>query len=257
MAPAGLNGWKREQHPSLFAVAALQPGFRMKVFQESVETVVMNRIDWKSTALERTVGVRRTLRTQAIILGTIVAALWLIEVFDAAFLRGALDGYGIQPRTLASLPAIFVAPLLHSGFGHLLANTIPLIILGWLVMLRRTEDFFIASAVALMASGLGIWLFGGANSIHIGISGIVFGLFGFLLARAFYERSVLAITLAVVAFLFYGGMLWGVLPVQSGVSWQGHLFGFAGGVLAGYWLVKRRVRTTQPVPWQRNGVQRS
>ena len=200
----------------------------------------MNQIDWKSTALERTVGVRRTLRTQAIILGTLVVALWVIEAFDAVLLRGALDGWGIQPRTLTSLPAIFVAPLLHDGFGHLLANTIPLLILGWLVMVRRTEDFFWASAIALLASGLGIWLIGGANSIHIGISGVIFGLLGFLLARGYYERSAVAIALAVVAFLFYGGMLWGVLPVQTGVSWQGHLFGFLGGVLAGYWLVKGR-----------------
>ena len=205
----------------------------------------MNQIDWKSTALARTVGVRRTLRTQAIILGSLVAALWVIEAFDAALLRGALDGWGIQPRTLASLPAIFVAPLLHDGFGHLLANTIPLLILGWLVMVRRTEDFFWASAIALLASGLGIWLIGGANSIHIGISGVIFGLLGFLLARGYYERSAVAIALAVVAFLFYGGMLWGVLPVQTGVSWQGHLFGFLGGVLAGYWLVKRRVGSRQ------------
>ena len=200
----------------------------------------MNRIDWKSTALERTVGVRRTLRTQAIILGVLVAALWLVEIVDVALLRGALDGYGIEPRTWSSLPALFVAPLLHAGFGHLLANTFPLIVLGWLVMLRRTEDFFWAGAIALLASGLGIWLFGGAHSIHIGISGVIFGLLGFLLARGYYERSATAIGLAVVAFLFYGGMLWGVLPLQAGVSWQGHLFGFAGGVLAGYWLVKGR-----------------
>jgi membrane associated rhomboid family serine protease len=200
----------------------------------------MNQIDWKSTALERTVGVRRTLRTHAILLGSIVVALWVIEAFDAAFLRGALDGWGIAPRSLGSLPAIFVAPLLHNGFGHLLANTIPLLLLGWLVMLRRTEDFFWASGIALLASGLGIWLIGGANSIHLGISGIVFGLFGFLLARGYYERSVTAIALAVVAFFLYGGMLWGVLPIQAGVSWQGHLFGFLGGVLAGYWLVKGR-----------------
>lgn len=201
----------------------------------------MNQIDWKATALERTVGVRRVLRTQAIILGVIVAALWVVEIFDAGLLRGALDGYGIQPRSLGSLPAIFVAPLLHNGFGHLLANTIPLVVLGWLVMFRCTEDFFWAGAIALLASGLGIWLIGGANSIHIGISGVIFGLLGFLLARGYYERSLTAIALAVVAFFLYGGMLWGVLPVQAGVSWEGHLFGFLGGVLAGYWLVKRRV----------------
>jgi membrane associated rhomboid family serine protease len=200
----------------------------------------MNQIDWKSTALERTVGVRRTLRTHAILLGSIVVTLWVIEAFDAALLRGALDGWGIAPRSLGSLPAIFVAPLLHNGFGHLLANTVPLLLLGWLVMLRRTADFFWASGIALLASGLGIWLFGGANSIHLGISGVIFGLFGFLLARGYYERSAIAIALAVIAFLFYGGMLWGVLPVQDGVSWEGHLFGFLGGVLAGYWLVKGR-----------------
>jgi len=198
----------------------------------------MTRIDWQETALERTQGVRRHLLRHALILGALVTVLWGVELFDWLALRGALDGLGIQPRTLGGLQAIVVAPWLHAGFGHLLANTIPLVVLGWFVMLRRTSDFFIVMLATLLASGLGIWLFGGATTIHLGVSGVVFGLFGYLLARGYYERSAVAITLAVVAFLIYGGMVWGMLPLQSGVSWQGHLFGFVGGVVVAYLQVR-------------------
>lgn len=194
----------------------------------------MTRIDWRETAWMRTQGVRRHLVRHAAILGLLVAALWGIELLDWLVLRGALDGWGIQPRTLSGLQAIVVAPWLHAGFGHLLANSIPLVVLGWFVMVRRTSDFFIVLLGTLLASGFGIWLFGGAATIHIGISGVIFGLFGYLLARAYYERSIVAIGIAVVAFLMYSGMVWGMLPLQQGVSWQGHLFGFVGGVLVAY-----------------------
>lgn len=199
----------------------------------------MTRIDWRSTALERTQGVRRHLMRHVFILGALVAVLWGIELIDWLVLRGALDGLGIQPRTPGGLQAIVVAPWLHAGFGHLFANTIPLVVLGWFVMLRRTSDFFIVSLAALLASGLGIWLFGGASSIHLGVSGVVFGLFGYLLARGYYERSGVAIVLALVAFLIYGGMVWGMLPLQRGISWQGHLFGCLGGVVVAYLQVRR------------------
>jgi len=198
----------------------------------------MAHIDWRETAMMRTQGVRRHLLRHALILGALVAVLWGVELFDWLALRGALDGMGIQPRTLSGLQAIVVAPWLHAGFGHLLANTIPLVVLGWFVMLRRTSDFFIVLLATLLVSGMGIWLFGGAATIHLGISGVVFGLFGYLLARGYYERSLVAITLAVVAFLIYGGMVWGMLPLQHGVSWQGHLFGFVGGVLVAYLQVR-------------------
>ncbi len=198
----------------------------------------MTRIDLRETAMLRTQGVRRHLLRHAVILGAIVGMLWLIEIFDWLVVRGALDGFGIQPRTLSGLQAIVVAPWLHAGFGHLLANTIPFVVLGWFVMLRRTTDFFIVTLAALLASGLGIWLFGGASTIHLGVSGVIFGFFGYLLARGYYERSVIAITMAALAFLIYGGMMWGMLPLQQGVSWQGHLFGFVGGVLVAYWQVR-------------------
>jgi membrane associated rhomboid family serine protease len=198
----------------------------------------MTRIDLRETALLRTEGVRRHLLRHAVILGAIVAVLWLIEMCDWLVVRGALDGLGIQPRTLGGLQAIVVAPWLHASFGHLLANTIPFVVLGWFVMLRRTTDFFVVALAALLASGLGIWLFGGASTIHLGVSGVIFGFFGYLLARGYYERSTVAIVMAALAFLIYGGMMWGMLPLQQGVSWQGHLFGFVGGVLVAYWQVR-------------------
>ena len=202
----------------------------------------MTRIDWRGTALARTTNVRRRLAGQALVLGAIVGALWLLEIADAALLHGALDGLGIRPRVLTSLPGIVLSPLLHAGFGHLLANTIPLVILGWMVMFRRTSDLLVVGLAAALASGIGVWLFGMPNTLHVGVSGVIFGLLGYLLARGYYERSVGAIGLAVVALVLYGGMLWGVLPLQQGVSWQGHLFGFVGGVVTAYVMV--RTRTT-------------
>ena len=156
----------------------------------------MTNIDWRETALVRTQGMRRKLLGQVVVLGAIVAVLWLVEMVDTFAFHGALDGLGVQPRTLAGLSAIMVAPLLHAGFGHLLANTIPLVVLGWLVMVRRTSDFFIVGLAAALASGLGVWLLGGANTVHIGVSGVIFGFLGYLLARGYYERSLRAIGLA-------------------------------------------------------------
>lgn len=194
----------------------------------------MTRIDVRETALLRTEKVRRRLLRHAAILGGVVATLWIVELLDWLWLRGALDGFGIQPRTWSGLQAIVIAPWLHAGFGHLLANTIPFVVLGWFVMVRRTTDFFIVTLASLLASGAGIWLFGGASSIHLGASGVVFGFLGYLLARGYYERSVVAVAMAALAFFLYGGMLWGMLPLQQGISWQGHLFGFVGGVLVAY-----------------------
>lgn len=170
------------------------------------------------------------------ILLIVIAALWFLEIADTLVWHGGLDAYGIRPRTAAGLRHILIAPLLHAGIAHLVANTVPLFILGWLVMLRRTSDFFVVSLIAALVSGLGVWLFGGSHTIHIGASGVIFGYLGYLLGRAYFERSLAALLIAVVAGLLYGGMIWGVLPLQPGVSWLGHLFGLIGGSLAAYFL---------------------
>jgi membrane associated rhomboid family serine protease len=189
---------------------------------------------------ERAGAAAITLRGQLIILGGFVALIWIVELVDWLILNGTLDAYGVRPRTITGLRGILFMPFLHRGFGHLLANTIPIFILGWLVMVRRTADIFLVAAVTILVGGVGVWLFGGSNSVHVGASGLIFGFFGFLLARAIFERSLAAIALAIVVFLLYGGIIWGVLPGQNGVSWQGHLFGFVGGVLAAYLMSARR-----------------
>lgn len=193
--------------------------------------------------------VRSTLVQHVLILGSIVALLWMIEMLDLLIWSGELDYYGIRPRTMSGLRNIFVSPVLHAGIGHLFTNTLPFLILGWFIMLRSTREFFFVTAVAVLVSGLGIWFFGAGNSIHLGISGVVFGYLGYLLSRGYFERSPVAIALALIALFFYGSMIWGVLPLRDGVSWLGHLFGLVGGGLAAYWITRgrKRLRETSPV----------
>lgn len=178
------------------------------------------------------------LKSHILILGGIVAFLWMIEIIDFFVFRGGLNRLGIHPRHIQGLQGIFLAPFLHGNFNHLAANTLPLIILGWFVMLRDIKDFFIVTFITIIVSGFGVWLFGSPNTIHIGASGVVFGYLGFLLLRGFFERSFLSIVLSLLVGWLYGGLLWGVLPLQYGISWQGHLFGFIGGVFAAQILAK-------------------
>ncbi|HEY9622597.1 MAG TPA: rhomboid family intramembrane serine protease [Crinalium sp.] len=189
--------------------------------------------------------VPEAIRLQAQILLGFIAALWVIEIIDTVFLRGGLDYFGIRPRKLMGLRGVLVAPLLHGNLQHLAANTTPLIILGWLVMLRGLYDFLIVTVVAWLVSGLGVWLFAPTRSNHIGASGLVFGYFGFLLLRGYFERSVGAIAISVIVGFLYGSLIWSLLPVRRGMSWQGHLFGFVGGILAAKYLLELRVWVTQ------------
>lgn len=183
----------------------------------------------------------REFKTQLVVLGGFVALMWVVEIVDLLFLRGSLNSYGIRPRSIIGLRGILFAPFLHAGLAHLIANTIPFLTLGWLTMLRETSDFFVVTAIAILVGGLGTWLTGSPYSIHIGASGLVFGYLGFLLLRGYFERSASAVVFSLIVGVFYGGMLWGVLPLQYGVSWQGHLFGFIGGGLAARLLARRKV----------------
>ncbi len=164
----------------------------------------------------------------------VVVVIWLLEIADFVLWSIDLDLYGIHPRTLIGLRNIIFAPFLHVGFGHLLLNTIPFIFLGLLILLRGQQEFIASSVIGGTVSGLGVWLFGGSNTVHLGLSGVIFAYLGFLLLRAVFERSLQSLVIAVIAGFFYGGMIWGILPLQTGVSWLGHLFGFIGGGLAAY-----------------------
>ena len=172
------------------------------------------------------------LRLQALILFGLVGIMWAAELVDLAFLRGALDGLGIRPRTLDGLRGIFFAPFLHGGLAHLIANTVPFLGLGWLILLRGVRVFLLVTVVTVVLGGLAVWVIGGPNTVHIGASGLVFGYLGFLLLRGYFDRGVVSIIIALVVMVVYGGALWGVLPLRAGISWESHLFGFLAGALA-------------------------
>ncbi len=185
---------------------------------------------------EETRGVINELKQQFRLLGGLVAIMWVAEILDQWVLGQHLDRFGIIPRTIIGLRGIPLAPFLHGNFAHLMGNTIPFMLLGWLIMLRNTRDFVRVTLVVGLASGLGTWLFGSPGS-HIGASGVIFGYLGYLLLRGFFERRLGSISLSLLVGTLYGSMIWGILPLQRGISWEGHLFGFIGGVLAARLLV--------------------
>lgn len=173
------------------------------------------------------------------VLGSFVALLWFLEIVDWLLPGHVLDTFGIHPRSATGFRNILFAPFLHYGFEHLIGNTIPFVILGGLVAVRRLGEFVWVTFIAGFISGLGIWLLGFPNTVHLGISGVIFGYLGYLLLRGYFERSVSAIAIALVAGFLYGGMLFGlIMPFQPGISWLGHFFGFTGGGLAAYWMAR-------------------
>ena len=178
------------------------------------------------------------LKQRAALVGGFVVVLWALELVDTA-LFGLLDGFGIRPRETFGLVGIPLAPFLHGGFDHLLANTLALLPLGMLVAARDRRDFVVVSALVALLTGVAVWLVGAGGSVHIGASGLVFGYLGYLLGLGWFEKSPRTIAIAVLVGAGYGGLIYGVLPGQPGVSWESHLFGFVAGVLVSKWLARR------------------
>ena len=165
--------------------------------------------------------------------------LWVSEIVDTA-LGNRLDAEGIRPGSTDGLSGILVAPLLHGGFGHLVANTLPLLVLGFLVLLAGLRQWLAVTVIVWTVGGVGTWLTGGEGTVHLGASGLIFGWLTYLVLRGLFTRNAMEILVGVFVFLVYGGTLLGVLPGQPGISWQGHLFGAVGGALAAWWLPTRR-----------------
>ena len=161
-----------------------------------------------------------------------VGIFWGIELVDFLIFGGRLDQFGIQPRTVDGLWGIPLSPWLHGGLSHLVANTLPWILLGFLSTTRSVADYWRVVVVTAGTAGLGAWLLGGAGTVHIGASGVVFGFLGFLMGRGYWERKWSVMALSVVVSITFGSMLWGMVPVLAGVStsWQAHLFGWLGGL---------------------------
>lgn len=177
-------------------------------------------------------GLVEELKTHGQLMFGLVGIMWVVEIVNQLVFGDALDRFGIAPRSVPGLVGIALAPFLHADFAHLIANTFPFLVLGWWVLLRGLEMFIEVSLIVILVSGFGVWLFAAPNTITIGASGVVFGYLGFLLLRGFFERSWVAMFFSVLVLLGYGSLIWGVLPLVPGVSWQGHLFGLVGGGLA-------------------------
>ncbi len=164
---------------------------------------------------------------------SLLAIIWIVEAVNLV-LGHRLTTWGILPRSIGGLVGIPLAPFIHVGIWHALSNTIPLIILGGLSLANGRKQFWITTVTIIFLSGILVWLFA-RSSYHVGASGLVFGYFGALLARAVIERSIISIVVAVITITLYGGLIWGILPLRSYVSFEGHFFGLVAGV-ASVWI---------------------
>jgi membrane associated rhomboid family serine protease len=173
------------------------------------------------------------------------AVMWVVEVADQVA-DGRLDSYGIVPRSVDGLDGVAFAPFLHAGWDHLIGNTIPFLVLGFAIALGGIARVAAVTVIVAVVGGLGTWLVAPANTVHIGASGIVFGFAAYLVARGIYSRSAVQIAVGLVVLAVWGTTLLRGLVPEDGISWQGHLFGAIGGVLAARLLHGRAERTGPP-----------
>jgi membrane associated rhomboid family serine protease len=170
---------------------------------------------------------------------SLAALMWVVEVVDSID-NHRLDQYGIRPRDADGLVGIVAAPFLHAGFGHLIANTVPFVLMGFAIALRGAGRVLAVTAVVALVGGLGTWLVAPAHTLHIGASGVVFGYATYLLSRGIFDRDLPELAIGVLVGAIWGtALLSGLLP-HEGISWQGHLFGAIGGVVAARMLAPQR-----------------
>jgi membrane associated rhomboid family serine protease len=173
------------------------------------------------------------------LVAAMIAVMWLTEVIDLATGQ-RLDDFGIHPRDVGGLPEILSAPFLHVGFGHLLSNTVPFAVMGAAIAFGGLVRVALVTLVVAVVSGLGVWLVAPSNEVHLGASGVVFGYATYLVTRGILSRRLMEIAVGVAVVAIFGiGLLQGLLP-QERISWQAHLFGAIGGVVAAYLLAGRR-----------------
>lgn len=176
-----------------------------------------------------------------VLLAAIVVLMWLLEAINS--LDGqALDADGIHPRNVGHLWGILTAPFLHLSFAHLIDNTIPFVFMGVIIALRGVARLAVVTAIVIVVGGLGTWLIAPAGTVTVGASGVVFGYATYLLSRGIFDRSWLEFLTGIVVGVVWGGALLSSLVPQPGVSWQGHVCGAVGGLVAAWLLARPRAR---------------
>ncbi len=175
------------------------------------------------------------------VLLAIVGVMWVSEIVDVG-LGGRLDRYGIEPRDVEALPAIVSSPFLHAGFGHLIGNTIPLLVMGLGIALAGARRLIVVTVIVALVAGIGTWVTAKSGTDTIGASGIVFGYATYLMARFFFTRRFLDLGLGLAVLVVWGASLLASLAPTPGVSWQAHLFGAIGGVVAARYVGSETIR---------------
>jgi membrane associated rhomboid family serine protease len=171
----------------------------------------------------------------------LLAIMWVLEIYDQ--LTGEnLDRYGIEPHDVGGLGGIFLAPFLHAGFGHLIGNSVPFVLLGFTIALGGVLRVAATTLIVIVVAGFGTWLIAPAGTDHIGASGVVFGYATYLVARGLYTRRLLHLGVGLAVLAVYGSTLLFALIPHDGISWQGHLCGGIGGILAARLLDRRDAR---------------
>jgi len=187
----------------------------------------------------------RKFRDALIVMGAFLAVIWVLQVVNWA------DGYrldsefGILPEHLSRLGEIFTAPFLHFSWQHIEGNSLPLFVLGVLAAYRSITRFLLASLIIAVTSGMAVWLFQSPNELTVGASGLIFGYFGYVLVRGFFDRNFVDIGVGLVAGALYWTILEVAIPGTPGVSWIGHIGGLVGGILAAW--VLRNTTARKPV----------
>jgi len=161
---------------------------------------------------------------------TLFIFILLAEVYNLASGR-SLVNYGILPRHVEGLPGIILHPFIHGSLQHIMSNSIPLLVLGFIVALEGAGKFLKVTLFILIVGGLLLWLFG-RGSYHIGASLLIFGYFGYIIINALHKRSLVSILAALITIVMYGGLIYGVIPADNHISWEGHLFGLTAGIFS-------------------------
>jgi membrane associated rhomboid family serine protease len=173
-----------------------------------------------------------------------LAVLWALQIANWADGYGLDQRFGIVPRDLDRLPDIIVAPFLHFSWTHIEANSGPLLVFGFLAAYRGVTRFAGVTAVVMVTSGLGIWLFQGSNELTVGASGVIYGYFGYVVVKGLFDRRLLDVAVGLAMALSFAYILIAAVPGTPNVSWIGHLSGLAGGIFSG-WLFREQSTLTK------------
>jgi len=165
--------------------------------------------------------------------------LWLVYFISCIF---PLNSFGIIPRSISGLPGILFAPFLHADIPHLSANSVSLIMLGFILAATEEKGFAGILITVALLGGLGTWIIGRTGTVHIGASGVIYGILGYLLARGIFRKEIKSLLVSVAVFFLYGGMIFGVLPTVPSMSWESHLCGFIAGVITASTPAARKKR---------------